>query len=236
LFFEEHFERLKLSAQHLNKKMEFDRTKILGQVKRLVTSNQVMDGNVEIIVHFDEKGSAHLILMLIEQRYPDPDQYLNGVDTLTFDSRRINPHIKQINIDLRQKTQKKIAEKNIYELILYNQNNCITEGSRSNIFFIKKNELITSPIELVLPGITRDKVFFICHQHRFPILETNIPLKEIGGFDAAFLTGTSPKLLPLRSIDNIVFNTRNNLMRELMQHYDDMIKSNIDGFKNLLKD
>jgi branched-chain amino acid aminotransferase len=42
-------------------------------------------------------------------------------------------------------------------------------------------------------------------------------------FDAAFITGTSPKILPISKIDGFSFNPKNDIVRQLMKRYEDLI-------------
>ena len=50
-----------------------------------------------------------------------------------------------------------------------------------------------------------------------------LPYAEISMFDAAFLTETSPKILPIRSIGEHGFNTQLMVVKELMSTYNNMI-------------
>ena len=45
------------------------------------------------------------------------------------------------------------------------KNNEITEGSRSNIFFLKDETLVTAPDNAVLNGITRKHILEICREN-----------------------------------------------------------------------
>ncbi|NJK84810.1 MAG: aminotransferase class IV [Bacteroidales bacterium] len=107
--------------------------------------------------------------------------------------------------------------------MLINENNCITEGSRSNIFFIKKNELFTSPDEEVLGGITRKYVIDLSKKQSVKIHFQSVSIQELKMFDAVFLTGTSPKVLPVNRIEKTHFDTDNELLLLIMKDYDQAI-------------
>ena len=77
---------------------------------------------------------------------------------------RENPNAKIINLSFREKVNKKIREKNAYEAILVDRKGYITEGSKSNIFMIKDNMLLTSPVKAVLPGVTRGEIIDIAEE------------------------------------------------------------------------
>jgi len=103
--------------------------------------------------------------------------------------------------------------------LLVNHNKNITEGSRSNIFLIKGTSLYTPPEKRILKGITRQKIFEICEKRNIEIHEVEISYKELVFYETAFLSGTSPGILPVKSIDKYRFNTSNDLMRQLMDAY-----------------
>jgi branched-chain amino acid aminotransferase len=61
----------------------------------------------------------------------------------------------------------------------------------------------------------------------FTIVEEAVLASEIKTYDAAFLTGTSPKVLPVRSIGKQVFNTQLSVVKELMDQYNSLIDNYI---------
>jgi branched-chain amino acid aminotransferase len=50
-----------------------------------------------------------------------------------------------------------------------------------------------------------------------------INFSDLVDFDAAFITGTSPKILPIRQIDEFIFNPDNKIVRQMMESYDELI-------------
>ena len=126
---------------------------------------------------------------------------------------------------------KLIAENEIFEVLLFDDNGLISEGSRSNIFFVRGNNMFTSNLELVLPGITRSEVISVALQERINLHTTHISLENIGTYDAAFLTSTSMKVLPINMIDDIHFNPKNNLIERLMKLYDKRIEQDLMLFE-----
>ncbi|WP_443110713.1 aminotransferase class IV [Caloramator sp. mosi_1] len=109
--------------------------------------------------------------------------------------------------------------------MLVNNFDEITEGSRSNIFFIKGSKLYTAPKEDVLVGITRIKVIEIANKLGFEVVEDKIKVSQISEFEACFLTGTSPKVLPISYIDSYAYNVNNDILRNIMREYDKMINN-----------
>ena len=80
---------------------------------------------------------------------------------------------------------------------------------------------------MILEGITRQKVLCCLNELGFKVMEQAVFKDEIGYFDAAFLTGTSPKVLPIKSIGKQVFNVQNTAVHRLMDSYNQMIQNYI---------
>jgi branched-chain amino acid aminotransferase len=127
---------------------------------------------------------------------------------------------------VRQRADKMLAENGFYEVLLADNFDRITEGSRSNVFFVTGKELVTSPGSKVLLGITRQKTIQLAHDLNIPVIESEVNISELKQFDAAFITGTSPKILPIKKTEGFTFNHQNKVVRQLMKSYDDLI----DGY------
>ena len=122
---------------------------------------------------------------------------------------------------LRDATDAAIKAHDLYEVILVDRDGQITEGSRSNVFFIKNGELYTSLLQLVLPGVTRDKIIEIVRGKGIAVHEDPIPASSVADFDAAFISGTSPKVLPIASLGDVTYDVDDQFLRRLMNWYDE---------------
>ena len=91
------------------------------------------------------------------------------------------------------------------------------------MFFVKDDVFYTAPESKVLVGITRQKVLDCLDYLGYPVREEGVEASKINEFDAAFLTGTSPKVLPIRSIGNLVYGGQPDGVRKLMLRYDQLI-------------
>jgi len=227
LFFKEHYERLISSAKMLSFDLWIDKSEIIRQMKELANINKIQNGNIEIIYNIAEDGTKTFLCLFIEDRYPTAKMLMNGVPSELHFAERENPNAKIINLDLRAKTNAQISKEELYEVLLVDRNGFITEGSRSNVFFIKDDTVYTTPVNEILPGITRLKVFQMCKKHAIPLEEIPIKADEISEFDAAFYTGTSPNVLPISIIGNIQYNPQLALMQKLVTFFDVLIKEHL---------
>ena len=53
--------------------------------------------------------------------------------------------------------------------------------------------------------------------------EVPINASDIGSFDAAFISGTSPKVLPIASIGEETYDVNDPLLRDIMRWYDEAL-------------
>ena len=186
----------------------------------LIKNENKFEGNIKITYEVYEKI---LKIFFIEHSYPSSEMYENGVKTILYFGERENPNAKIVNENFREKVNKEIKDKNVYEAILVDKNGYITEGSKSNIFMIKDNKLLTSPVKAVLPGVTRGEIINLAEKLEIEIKEVEYKYSDIDKLDGMFISGTSPKVLPIKSVNNINLDPNNSIIRKLMLEYDNEI-------------
>lgn len=222
LFFEKHCHRLVRSAEFINIHINPDPGALYPKIKTLVLKNGIFNGNLKIVLQ--KPGTVDdLFIFFIPHHYPGPHDYFAGVSLTSLLAERNSPNAKVSNPQLRSKANRIIKEKQVAEVLLVDANGFITEGSRSNIFFIRDESIFTPALAQVLPGITRETVMEICRQSEIPLHETKIEFADLETFGGAFLTGTSPKVLPVRKIDELQFRVDIPLIRIIMEKYDQEI-------------
>ena len=159
------------------------------------------------------------------------------IETLNHDTiiEAIDASIKLLKDDQQNVELDKLLKENMaFEAILVNADNTISEGSKSNVFFVKSNKFYTAPSAMVLEGITRKKVMECLHELNFPVIEEAVSISDLQTFDGVFLTGTSPKVLPVYCIDTIQFPSKNFFVQQLMDRYDLMIETYLKVHKPIL--
>lgn len=217
LFWEDHMQRFQQSALLAGKDIPYESAKIHELISELILKDKVQYGNILISV------KTNLKAFFIPHRYPDKMQYKNGVECGLLFAERSNPNAKVFQTNVRQEANRLMANNLYYEVLLIDHNKCITEGSRSNLFFIKGKELITPPAQQVLVGITRQKTIECAKEMKCRVVEREIKLTELEDFDCGFITGTSPKVLPISRVNGVEYELNNKRLRGLMDSYDQMI-------------
>jgi len=226
LFFEDHYERMKGSLEAIGLLLEENAWKIKDSISRLLAANEIDNCNVKIVIFEDEVSGQLTQLFYISKSYYPPRELADtGVKTGLLQIERNNPNAKVLNHGYKNAVTAKIQEGGYFEVLLLDSNGRITEGSKSNAFFIKGNSIFTAPGEFVLRGITRQYVFEACRNAGFEVIEQFVEAGELHKIDAAFLSGTSIKVLPIKNIDQIELNSSANPAVDAVRHeYDKLLE------------
>lgn len=209
LFFDEHYLRMKKSLSLLKIDLEITKQKMRKNIQRLIDINQKINCNVRLVV-YSEADKQNCQMYVCKSYYPMTEEFENGVAVSTYKLKRNNPNIKLVNPNYKEEIAKKIKETNAFEILLINNEDKITEGSKSNTFFIKGSKVFTAPGEYVLKGITRKYIIDICNKLGYELVETLISMNSLNEMDGLFISGTSIKVLPVSKVDDTVFNSSMN--------------------------
>ncbi len=87
------------------------------------------------------------------------------------------------------------------EAILLDPEGFVAEGSGENIFIIRDGKIKTTPLSVILPGITRDSVMTIARDLGFDLTEERFSRDELYIADEVFFTGTAAEVTPIREVD-----------------------------------
>ena len=85
----------------------------------------------------------------------------------------------------------------------------VSETNATNIFIIKRGEVITPHADSCLPGITRGNVIKLAKNAQIPMIERNVSLTEVYTADEMFTTGTVGELSPVLEVDGRQIGTGN---------------------------
>lgn len=230
LFMEDHFERLLSSARMSGIQLNMQMPEFGLSIEELMIANGQNSGNIKFLLT-TTNSINHWSLSFIGHSYPMGKDYQQGVPAGLLYAERLNPEAKVIQSTVREKADQMMADKKLYEVLLVDRNGSITEGSRSNVFFVKENRFYTAPANMVLSGVTRKKVLECLKELNYTVIEQAVPDNEIFNYDAVFLTGTSPKVLPLNAIDGYQFKAEHPLVKQLMDYYNRKIDEYIQAKK-----
>lgn len=197
-------------------------------IRKLLAANEADCCNVKIVIS-EADGRLRQLLYISRSHYPTQEETDEGVKTGLLHIERHNPNAKVLNQAYISAVSTKMKEDTYYELILVDNNGRITEGSRSNAFLVRDGSIYTAPGEFVLKGITREYVFEACRRAGYAVIEQFTEAKDLPEVEAAFLSGTSIKVLPIATIDRLVLNSSANpVIAEVRLEYDKLLEKYID--------
>ncbi|WP_158735174.1 D-amino-acid transaminase [Alteribacillus sp. YIM 98480] len=207
--FDEHFERFLRSAKELDMPLPYSITKLKENTRFLLQKNDIKNGYVYIQMTRGEQARDHLysrdiqpvITAFTKEAEVPVTKQKNGVSLLsTEDIRWLRCDIKTINL-LGNVMAKRKAEDNDCDEALQHRGDIVTEGSSTNIFFVKKGVIYTHPANNhILNGITRQYVFNLAQEEKIPIFEEAFPLEETINADEIFVTSTTLEIAPVINV------------------------------------
>lgn len=224
LFLSDHLERFagSIAAAHQSVPQSF--AKLPSLVDWLIVCNSMPDGGVRLCL------SANGLLQggFVPTEIPTARMYAEGVHCELLSAMREQPNAKIYHAEMRTAAATQQAEHQAFESLLVDSDGNITEGSRSNVLFIKNNELYSAPDSRILGGIMRKKLFEICSELGISVHCVDIPAESIGDYEAAFISSTPARILPIASIADKHYSVENSLMLRLMHEMDIRVKQQIE--------
>ncbi|WP_294153778.1 aminotransferase class IV [uncultured Clostridium sp.] len=221
VFLEAHIKRMENSFKLVGEKFPLNYNDICKRISELVRNENKEIGNIKLTYGLNSKEFK---VFFINHSYPTDEMYEKGVKTILYFGERTNPNAKIVNDDFRSKVNAEIEKNKAFEAVLVDRNGFITEGSKSNIFMVKGKELITSPVKAVLPGVTRGEIIKLAQKIGIKVREEEFNYKDIDKLDGMFISGTSPKVLPISHVGEIKLNPQNDIINQISQEYNNEIK------------
>ena len=231
LFFEQHFARLLLSAKGKNLCVDLHAASLKSKTTQLLKLSQENEGNLKIVLHSESQNNCDVYIYHIPHHYPSRQDYKNGVKIISLKESRPDPNLKNWRPVFRKKVSQLKTDYNAFEILLVDERGNIREGSQSNFFAIFGDKVVTSNGGGVLKGITRECIFQICREEKIQITEEDFSLSDLESADTVFLTGTSPKVLPISKIDKLSFSTENAILQTFIKKYNHIINHYINRNK-----
>lgn len=209
LFLDDHLRRFQSSADGLHLKMPCSFSKLTEIIHELIEMNNLPSTGMRLSLSggYSEDGfnptTPNLFISQHSFSPPTELQIQKGIKLLSYPYQRQLPHLKTIDYTTAISLRGLLSEKGFDELLYYNDN-LISECPRSNFFIVTQNNVIITPAEGILKGITRQKVLDVAANAGFKTEERKLHLDELKTAKEAFITSTTKEILPVAQIDNIV--------------------------------
>lgn len=198
----DHLTRLFESARILKLEHNFKIDDVAASLDILIGANGDMDVSLKLQLIGGKDPSLFAFTTDLPV-YPS-EFYTDGVKVISYTGERIFPHAKSNCLLLNYMAAREAMSAGALDAILVDRSGYALEGSRTNLFAVKGNTLITSEDD-VLYGVTRKHTLAIARELGFIVDFKKIYLSDIkqGYFDEVFLTSTSMGAIPVSTIDDI---------------------------------
>ncbi len=221
LFIVDHLQRLNTSAKIIDLQHQFTSQNISKWVYELIDKNEAQACNIKILLIGAEKQeNAQLYIFCSQPLFTDRKLYRDGAHLVTYKYEREFPHAKTLNMLQSYLAYRDAKRNNAYDALLINRQGYITEGTRTNIFYLLGKTIVTPPESDILLGVTRMHVLEVARTNGFKVEHSNVSLQDLYSADGVFITSTSTKILPIRSINDTQLNPFSDELRNLINHFD----------------
>ena len=207
---EKHVERLENSARHIGLELNHSNKEICDIVMQTIEKNpHHQEENIRIVytggISSDgvtPQGNGILMVMATPKHELPDWWYTQGTKIITVDMERFIPEAKSSNYLSAVFAQQKARSRGAVEAIYKNKENCLLEGTTTNLFAFKGATLITPPVG-ILPGVTRDAVLERL-ENKYDIVLDCIPQADIADMDEVFITASNKEIVPVIQVDDTV--------------------------------
>lgn len=221
LFIADHLVRLRISAQTLALEHTFSDEMIARSIRDLIGALTADTYNLKILlIGGTLPQDAGLYILASNPHFPDKALYRDGVHTIVRHFERAFPQAKSLNMLQSYMAYRDAKRAGAYEALLVNSHGNVTEGTRTNFFVLDKTTLISPPSEEILLGVTRKHVLTVASHLGLGYREEALPIESVHTYDAAFLTSTSTKIVPIKSIEARALKEIPEVLRNLMKAFD----------------
>ena len=230
LFWEDHLARLSASL-HSAGLPQVDPSALAHDAALLVRELPLAVGNLRVVA-----TESMRVMHQRKHAYPAEETYWNGVAVGTMAWDRVKPGEKAVRPDYKKAVAAKLAQSGpfgrYYETLLVSSDGRVTEGSRSNAFFLDRATgiLRTTPDADVLLGVTRRHVLEAVRRAGVPLRQDAATASDVlaGRYAAVFLTGTSIGVLPVSSIEGrALASARDETIARIRTEYDRIVSEYI---------
>jgi branched-chain amino acid aminotransferase len=230
---DEHIARLYRSAYLIGLNIPKDISGIKTAVYETLRANKLLNAYIRLTVSrgYGQIGldpdlckEPTFVVMTNEFNNYPKSYYDEGLKLIIASVRRnlkdaLNPQIKSLNFlnNILAKIEAKQAD--AYEALMLNADGHLTEGTISNIFFVRDDVLCTPSVECgILDGITRGIVIELAIRSGIPVKESKFIPDDLYSASEVFITNTTMEVMPVSRVDNVHFKI-GEISRLLLKKY-----------------
>lgn len=202
--FDAHINRFYESSLSIGLNLSYTRSQLKNMIVTGLKRSKFKNAYIRVSI----AGCKNRVNIIVKKFLPYPDEfYKNGVDVIIVPTMRntigsLDSKIKSSNFLNGIFAKIETGPKGAFEAICLSNDGFITEGTVSNIFIIKRDEIFTPPsFTGALDGITRRQVIGVARGIGLCVYEQPLTRYDIYNADEIFLTNTSIEIMPVVSVD-----------------------------------
>jgi len=212
-----HLDRLFHSARSIFIDLPMTKNEIRSAINASIELNKLSNSIVRLTItrgeqdpglNIDYSAPPTVVILVRPTKVISKNVYKKGIGIKLYKksairTQGISKQIKSCNYLSNILLREKAIKEGFFEAILLDNDNNATEGTISNIFIIKNNQLKTPSLnEFVLGGIMRKAILDICTTNNISLKETAITEKDLYEADEIFLTNSGIEVLPVSNINH----------------------------------
>lgn len=209
LFLEEHIKRLRENLDFFHFYNPPEPKALELELYSAIRENSVRDQNVKLAVVDDDYEVRHIFAYPVKSSYPSEDQYEKGCNVMVLPMER-EQRVKLYSDLSFEKIWREILRAGVFEALLMNTDGRIREGSRSNVFFLKDDTVVTADDYEIISTVNRSLVLEIIKALGLEIVFKPMSVKDLYFTDGAFMVGSLVGVLPISRIEQITLKSVNN--------------------------
>jgi branched-chain amino acid aminotransferase len=242
---DEHLRRLYRSASLIGLTIPFEVDRIESALYKTLSANVLKNAYVRLTV---SRGPGPIglnpdlcpqptiaIMVQDSKEYPEL-LYEKGIHLIISETKRnlkeaIDPRIKSMNFLNNILAKIEAIKRDAYEAIMLNAQNQLTEGTISNIFFVKDTILCTPSVACgLLDGITRGTVIDLAKKEAIQLKEGEFFKEDIYAATEVFITNTSLEVMPVSKVDEKTYPV-GKITKRLHKAYQQEVKKHLARVK-----
>ena len=214
--FDEHYARLRRSAERVFIELPIDRDGLRDEVERGIAAAGNDESYVRIVV---TRGSGPLSLdpgtagrplrvLLVEPVVPPgPEVYANGIAVVMVPTRRSTDDTAAAGAKVTNYLESLLAVRQAkalgaQEALIVDARGDVVEGATSNVFVVKDGRVVTPPVDAgILAGITREHVLAVARAAAIAVDERRLRPEDLYDADEVFITSSIRELLSVVRVD-----------------------------------
>lgn len=210
-----HFERMQFSAVQLDLRFPFSQEEVRNWSNQVIQTSEKVSGSLKWRL-VNELGEAYLIIDSGDLPY-EAGHYTKGFKVCCSAVRKSSTsrllYHKTMNYFENRLERELARSRGFNEVVFRNTDEKITEGSASNLFYIKNGTVYTPEKKCgLLEGTMRRQVIQYLNEQSVNVVIGSFDLEALYRADEIFLTNALMGVMPVSEFEGKLFNEKTSVL------------------------